>query len=292
VTSSTNAQQIEYWNGSAGDRWARLQEKIDLHLGEITEAALEFAAPQEGESVLDIGCGCGTSTFLLAFKAGRDGTAAGIDISVPMLNVARARAMAQNAGIEFVEADASSHDFQPVFDLVFSRFGVMFFADPVSALANIRKAITPGGRLVFVCWRSMAKNIWASAPMEAARHFLPPQEPADPLAPGPFAFADGERLRALLASAKYSQIEIEPFSGTMNMGATLEEAAAEVLNIGPLARAAAEVSEETRARIRDAVAVAYAPYACMAGVMPPAACWLVRAKPSNFAPRDGNRSLE
>ena len=278
MIASPNTQQVEYWNGLAGERWARLQEKIDLHVQEITNAALEFAAPREGERILDLGCGCGTTTFLLAFRAGRDGTAAGIDISVPMLAVARARAMAQNANVVFIEGDASTYEFQPVFDLVFSRFGIMFFADPVSAFRKIGTALVPAGRLAFVCWRSMAENIWAAAPMEAAMHLLPPQEPADPLAPGPFAFADNTRLHALLASANYSEIEIEPFNATMNMGVTLEEAASEVLNIGPLARAAADLDEQTRANIRRTVAGAFAPYASPAGVAPPAACWFVRAR--------------
>lgn len=275
---SANAQQVEYWNGPTGERWARLQERIDLHLAEITEAALRFAAPQPAERVLDIGCGCGTTTFLLAFATGRDGATAGIDISSPMLGVARARARAQNAGIAFIEGDASDYDFQPVFNLVFSRFGIMFFADPVSAFVNIGRALAPAGRLVFVCWRSMAENVWASAPMEAAMHLLPPQEPADPFAPGPFALADRTRLHSILAGANFSQVEIEPFDGTMNMGATLDEAAAEVLNIGPLARAATDLDEETRVKICAAVEAAYSPYASKAGVTPPAACWMVRAR--------------
>lgn len=276
--TSSNTEQVEYWNGAVGERWARLQEKIDLHMEEITDAVLRFAAPREGERVLDIGCGCGTTTFLLAFRTGNTGAVAGIDISRPMLDVAQARAMAQNADLPFLEGDASTHDFQPVFDLVFSRFGIMFFADPVSAFANIRKAIAPGGRLVFVCWRSMTENRWASAPMEAACHLLPPQEPVDPFAPGPFAFADDARLRRILADANYSHIEIEPFDGRMNMGATLEDAAAEILNIGPLARAAKDIDEETRAKICGCVEGAYAGYTSEAGVTPPAACWFVRAK--------------
>ena len=278
MTHPANAQQIEYWNGPAGERWARLQERIDLHLAEITDAVLRFAAPQPGERIIDIGCGCGTTTFLLAFAAGSDGSAAGIDISAPMLGVARARAMAQNAEVTFIEGDASRHDFEPVSDLVFSRFGVMFFAEPVSAFANIGKALAPGGRLAFVCWRGMGENIWASAPMEAALHLLPPQEPADPLAPGPFAFADHARLHAVLASANYSHVEIEPFDATMNMGETLEQAAAEALNIGPLARAATDLGEETRSKIRAAVEAAYLPYVSKVGVTPPAACWMVRAR--------------
>ena len=115
--------------------------------------------------------------------------------------------------------------------------------------------------------------------MQAAMPLLPPQEAIDPFAPGPFAFADGARMRSILADAQYSHIEIEPFDGTMNMGATLEEAAAEVLNIGPLACATAERDEKTRAKIRKLVEGAYAPYASPAGVKVPAACWFVRAKP-------------
>ncbi|MGH6888803.1 MAG: class I SAM-dependent methyltransferase [Rhizomicrobium sp.] len=281
MSEGANAQQVEYWNGPVGERWARLQEQIDLHLSEITEAAIRFAAPKPGERVLDIGCGCGTATFLLAMKAGRKGTAAGIDISGPMLRLARARAMAQNAQVTFLEADASTYEFQPVFDLAFSRFGTMFFADPVRGLANIRAAFAPNGRLVFVCWRSFAENLWAAEPMEAARSLLPPQEPLDPFAPGPFAFADAGRLRGILERAGFAPIQIDAFDGPMNMGATPADAAAEALNIGPLARAATGLDEETREKIRRRVEAAYAACASPAGVKAPAACWFVRAEAAN-----------
>jgi SAM-dependent methyltransferase len=277
MSSAANLQQHEYWNGPVGERWASLQEKIDLHLGEITDVLIRFAAPQSGERVLDVGCGCGTTTLLLALKTEPEGAAAGIDISVPMLNVARARAMAQNADIVFLEADASTYEFQPVFDLAFSRFGIMFFADPVSAFANLRSALAPGGRLVFVCWRKFEENRWAWDPFRAALPLLPPQEPADPFAPGPFAFADNARLRGILERAAFTKIEIEPFDGGVNMGATADEAAAQALNVGPLARAATVLDEAAREKIRAVVAGVYARYAAPAGVVPPAACWLVRA---------------
>lgn len=279
MSSISNAQQAEYWNGPAGERWAALQESIDLHLGEITDALIRFAAPRPGERVLDVGCGCGTTTFLLALRVEPEGTVSGIDISVPMLNVARARAMAQNADIMFAEADASDYPFQPVFDLVFSRFGIMFFADPVAAFAHLRTALAPGGRLAFVCWRRFDENLWAWDAMQTAVHLLPPQEPADPFAPGPFAFADTARLRHVLESAGFSKIDIERFDGSVNMGASVEVAAAEALNVGPLARAATGLDEATRDKIRRAVAGAYERYLTPSGVMPPAACWLVRAKP-------------
>lgn len=273
-----NAQQIEFWNGPAGERWAALQETMDRSLGQITGHFIIFAAPKAGECVLDIGCGCGTSTLTFALAVQPDGSAAGIDISAPMLAVARARAHAAEADVAFIEADASAYDFQPVFDLVISRFGVMFFDDPAAAFANIREALAPNGRLAFVCWRSAMENAWAAVPMMAALSLLPPQEPPDPTAPGPFAFADPERLKNILARAGFHDVLIEKFDGHMDMGANVEATAQQSLNIGPLARAAAELDEGTRARIRDAVASAIARYVTADGVKVPAACWFVRAR--------------
>ena len=275
---SPNAQQIEFWNGAVAERWVALQERLDLNMHAITDAAIPFAAPSPGERVLDIGCGCGTTTLLLAFAVAPEGTASGVDISAPMLALARARAKAQNANVTFVEADATVHEFQPVFDLVFSRFGVMFFADPVAAFANIRKGLAPGGRLAFVCWRSMKENAWATAPLMAAKDLLPPQEPVDPFAPGPFAFAEKDRLAAILRDAGWSSVRIESHDCRMNLGATLEEASAFALDVGPLARAARELDDVTRTKIREAVTVALEPFRSPAGITPPATCWFVGAR--------------
>jgi SAM-dependent methyltransferase len=275
---ASNEQQIEYWNGRVGQRWAAQQERIDWNLAEITEAVIPFARAKPGEHILDIGCGCGTATLMLARAVRPNGSVAGVDISAPMLAVARARAHSGQADIPFIEADASVYDFQPTFDLVFSRFGVMFFADPFAAFANIHKAVAPKGRLAFVCWRAMSENMWAAAPFAAAKHLLPPQETPDPHAPGPFAFADGARLTDILARAGFHDIKIEKLDCAMNMGDTPVEAANEALNIGPLARAAAELDDATRAKILDVVATAMQKFATPRGITPPAACWLVSAK--------------
>lgn len=277
-TESPNAQQIEFWNGPAGERWAALQERLDLNMHAITDAVIPFATPSPGERVLDIGCGCATTTLLLAFAVAPEGAATGIDISTPMLAVARARAKARGAHASFVEADASVHTFEPEFDLVFSRFGVMFFANPVAAFANIRKALAPKGRLAFVCWRSAQENLWASVPMMAAKDLLPPQEPVDPNAPGPFAFAEKARLESILRDAGYRDIRIEPFDGKMHIGASIEEAAAFMLEVGPLSRAARELDEATREKIREAVSVALGRFQSPAGITPPGACWFVGAR--------------
>ncbi|MGB8365613.1 MAG: class I SAM-dependent methyltransferase [Rhizomicrobium sp.] len=276
--STQNAQQIEYWNGVVGERWARLQEDIDRNLGRITQAFIPFAAARPGMRVLDIGCGCGTTSLTFARQVQPGGSVTGIDMSVPMLAVARSRAQAAGADIAFVEADASTYGFQPMFDLAASRFGVMFFADPVAAFANIRKSLAPGGRLAFVCWRSVPENGWAFTPITAARALLPPQETPDPHAPGPFAFADGKRVEKILASAGFRDIVIEKFDATMEMGATAEDAARDALNIGPLARAAAELDENAREKIRTVVAAAMARYATPDGVSAPVACWFVSAR--------------
>jgi SAM-dependent methyltransferase len=273
-----NQDQIEYWNGRSGEKWAALQDYTDQMLGHITQAFIPFAAAKPGEEVLDVGCGCGTTTFTFSQCVRPEGSVAGIDVSAPMLAVARARARASNADIPFIEADAATYDFQPVFDLVVSRFGVMFFDDPSAAFCNIRKAVAPRGRLAFVCWRALQDNGWASTPIATARPLLPPQETPDPFAPGPFAFADGKRVETILSSAGFRDIHIEKFDGHMDMAATADEAAEKTLNIGPLARAAAEVDTDTRAKIRGVVAKAMEKYATPEGVRPPVACWFVRAR--------------
>ncbi|MGH6872782.1 MAG: class I SAM-dependent methyltransferase [Rhizomicrobium sp.] len=273
--TASNDAQIEYWNSAVGERWARLQETIDASLAEIGKAALAFAGAQPGWRVLDVGCGCGTTTLALSGAVGPGGSITGVDTSAPMLAVARHRGAA--AGANFLQSDAATHLFHPTHDLVFSRFGVMFFADPPAAFANIRKALKPSGRLAFVCWRDAKANAWASAPMAAARDLVPPQPPADPTAPGPFAFADRDRLARILETAGYRYVRVEPLDTTMYMGATVDDAAAQALNIGPLARAAMELDEETRGRIRERVKVALAEFATAKGVLPPAACWLAGA---------------
>jgi len=271
---TANAEMIEYWNGAVGERWAKLQETIDASLAEIHKALMAFADPRPRERVLDIGCGAGTTTYALAKAVGNEGSVTGVDISEPMLAAARER----GRGVNFRKADAAVHLFHATHDLVFSRFGVMFFDDPVKAFANIKKAIKPHGRLAFVCWRDLKENIWASAPIAAARDLVPPQPPADPYAPGPYAFADADRLAGILAKAGYRDIRTEALDSVVNLGATLDDATMQVLNIGPLARAATGLDDATREKIRAVVRDALAPYVTPEGVRPPAACWLVRAK--------------
>jgi len=270
-----NAQQIEFWNGPGGERWAELNDSTERMLSYVTAALMPFAAAKPGERVLDIGCGCGTTSAALAQSVGASGAVTGVDISRPMLAVARQRA---GANIAFVEADGSGHLFRSEYDLVFSRFGVMFFADPKAAFANIRKALKPAGRVAFVCWRAPQENAWAARSLSAAFDLLPPQEPVDPLAPGPFAFADNGRLQSILAGAGFKDVKIEKLDTVVGMGATADQAARASLSIGPLARAAGGLDEATKAKIQERVREALAEFKTPAGITPPAACWLVGAR--------------
>jgi len=270
--SASNAEQIEYWNGKVGERWAAFQETLDTAMADITASALAFAGAKSGERVLDVGCGCGTTALRLAAATG--GAVTGIDISAPMLAVARKRGPA----LTFLQTDASEHGFRPDFDLVFSRFGVMFFADPTTAFANIRTALKPNGRLRFVCWRTAPENAWAAETFAAVKDLLPPQPAADPTAPGPFAFGDGERLKGILARAGFKDARVERLDSTMNMGKTLEAAIDQAFKIGPTARALAEVDDTTKEIARGRIGDALKRYLGPRGVTPPAACWLVAAE--------------
>jgi SAM-dependent methyltransferase len=195
-----------------------------------------------------------------------------------MLGLAKQRGQGR-ANLAFIEADASQAPFRPEHDLLFSRFGVMFFEDPAAAFANICKAARPGGRIAFVCWRTPQENLWASAPMAAAKPFLPDTPPPDPLAPGPFAFADAARIETILRESGFRDARIQRFDGVMDMGRDVDQAAGLTLRIGPLARAAAELDNATKARIAEAVKVALGRFIRTDGsIAPPVACWLVGAR--------------
>src|SRR6201992_1836826 len=194
-----NKAQIDYWNGPTGEKWAKYQSVMDRTLADSAEAVLALANAQPGERVLDIGGGTGATSLLLAEAVVPDGAVTGVDVSQPMLGLARERAQAKN--IRFIEADAASYPFQPEFDLIFSRFGVMFFADPAAAFANIRKGVDKAGLLFFIWWGRVREMHGASLPFSIAKPFLPDQPPGDPHAPGPFAFADADRLRTILEKA-------------------------------------------------------------------------------------------
>jgi len=275
--TADNAEQIEYWNGRAGETWVTAQQHLDAMLAPISAALLERADPRAGERVVDVGCGCGDTSLAVA---ARGATVWGIDISEPMLAHARSRAAAANvAGVAFSCTDAATQAFTPDHELVISRFGVMFFADPHAAFANLRSAFAPGGRLCFVCWQSPRDNPWVSIAGAALRPFLAePEHTPDPREPGPFAFADPDYVRDILTGAGYHEIGVEPLPTTLHVADDVAEALDFMQQVGPLSRALAELDEHTAPRALDAVREALAVHATPTGLDLGAACWLVSAR--------------
>jgi SAM-dependent methyltransferase len=276
-----NSQQIAYWNEQAGPRWVRFQERLDAQLRPLGRAVLDAAGLTRGTRVLDVGCGCGDSSLEAVARVAPDGSVTGVDISAPML--ARARERARQAGVaaaSFLEADAQAHAFAPgSFDVAISRFGVMFFHSPEAAFANLYAALAPRGRLTFVCWQALSRNLWMSAPLAALARHVPLPPPPDPCAPGPFAFADAERVRAILAAAGFASVAVDALEGDLSLGGARspEEGAAFIVEIGPAAHALREAGadEALRARVVDAAAEALAPFARDGAVRAPYAAWLV-----------------
>lgn len=281
-TTGPNADQVAYWNGDAGDKWARLQERLDALFAPISAAAVAAAAPRPGENVLDIGCGCGATVLALAEGVGPLGRVTGVDISAPMLAVAEHRiaasALTQAA---VLKADAATEPFAPgSFDLAFSRFGVMFFDAPVEAFINIHRALKPGGRLVFACWRPFKTNPWFSVPYRAAVPHLPEQERPEPEAPGPFAFADPDRVGRILGLAGFAEVRVEAFDAPLTLGrhGEVEEAMRFTVQVGPVSRALASGTEAQRAAAERAVAAALAEVDGPEGIRLGAQCWFVSAR--------------
>jgi len=275
-----NIEQAADWNGEQGRRWVEFQRQLDRMIQPFGQEALQTAAAQPGERVLDIGCGCGSTTLALAQAVGAQGRVLGVDISQPMLGAARSLARA-HAGLplDFIEADAATAALPGAQDLLYSRFGLMFFDQPAAALHHLRGALRPGGRCAFVCWRAPRDNPWAMAPVIAARQALgitPP--PADPLAPGPFAFADEQRLRGLLAEAGFERIDMQRFDAPVRLGSSAGEAARYSLQVGPVSRLAGEAGPAQEPALVAAIERVLAAQAATDGSISLAgSTWVVRA---------------
>jgi SAM-dependent methyltransferase len=258
-----NEEQLEYWNGEAGQRWADEDERMAQLLAPIAEALLDHVEPAPGISALDIGCGGGSQSLLLAERIGAGGSVLGVDISGPMLEVARQRKPgADCAALQFLQVDASSHAFEPAsVDLLFSRFGVMFFDDPAAAFTNLHRSLKPGGRLGACCWQAARDNDWAWLPLQAALQHVPPPAATDPHAPGPFAFADAARVESVLADAGFIDIKVTPHPVQMRFGSggDLRVTCEEVVGIGPVARLLMDQPAEVKGRVVETVAEVMAP---------------------------------
>ncbi|MBI1814419.1 MAG: class I SAM-dependent methyltransferase [Deltaproteobacteria bacterium] len=281
--SGPNAQQIQYWNEQAGPKWVALHDFINAQIEPLGRAAMDRARVTAGERVLDVGCGCGHTTLELARRVGPTGSALGVDISTTMLD--RARADARAAGLhnaQFEEADAQTHALPRAhFDLVFSRFGVMFFSDPTAAFANLQSALRPGGRVAFVCWQALPENPWMFVPLMAAAQYIQLPAPPEPGAPGPFAFADAERVRGILTGAGFVDVAIDPHNEVLAIGAglDLDRTVDFLLQMGPTGNALRQAAGEVNlAAVSAAIAEALRAYQTPQGVRMPSAAWIVTAR--------------
>jgi len=277
-----NADQIAYWNGPGGQRWANRQQAQDVVLAPIADLLIDRARPKAGERVIDVGCGSGATTIAFARKVAPSGHAFGVDISGPML--ARARESApKELPVEFVLADATVYPFDPAsFDLLASRFGVMFFADPAMSFSNMRKALRPSGRLAFVCWREPRENPFFMAPLQAVYKHVPKLPPQGPEDPGPFAFASEARVHRILGEAGFTRIEMEPCDLALDVaiGRGIDAAVQGALEIGPASRALEGHPEDVRAAATNSIREALAVYAKGETVPLPASIWIVTARAS------------
>ena len=277
-----NAEQIEYWNEVSGARWVDMNDVIDAQIAPLGEAGIAAAKPLRGENVLDVGCGCGQTSLQLAERVGEAGRVLGLDISAVMLE--RARERASQAGLsqlEFRNADAQTESFAGDFDLLFSRFGVMFFASPEAAFTNLLSALRPGGRLRCVTWQALGANPWMQVPLAAAAKHLPPGgAPPDPTAPGPFSFADPVRVEGILKVAGFEDVAHESLERELLVGGgrSLDDTVSFVAQLGPAGAALRGADDELRAKVLSEIRAALEPYHDGAGVKMPAACWIVSAR--------------
>jgi ubiquinone/menaquinone biosynthesis C-methylase UbiE len=274
-----NAEQITYWNGPGGQHWVHRQQMQDVVLGPVSDILIERAKPVAGERVVDIGCGCGSTTFAFANAVGSRGYVLGVDVSAPML--ARAKEVAPaGAPLEFVLADATVHAFQPAsFDLLVSRFGVMFFADPALSFTNMRRALRPGGRMAFACWRTPRDNPWLMVPLMAAYQHVPKMPELGPEDPGPFSFAKEERVRRILEDAGFSSIAFERQDLSLDVaaGRGLDVAVKTAADMGPASRALDGHPPETIAAATASIRTALTPFAQGNTVPLGGSIWVVTA---------------
>lgn len=274
-TNPSNEEQEALWNGQAGQAWVATQAVLDRMFEPFEHLLAEAVADTRATRVLDIGCGTGATTLAVARRLVSGGHTLGVDISQPMIAAAQARAEKEGASATFVCADAQAYAFEPgTFDAFVSRFGVMFFEDPVAAFTNLRRAARPGAILRMAVWRSPADNPFMTAAERAAAPLLdlPPRRPGTA---GQFGFADPQRVRGILEASGWAAIDIQPIDVICRFPADrLDDY---LTRLGPVGQALQRADEATRARVTPVVRAAFEPFLQGDEVVFTAACWMVTA---------------
>ena len=275
TTPPPGNDQAAFWSGRAGRAWVDEQQVLDAVLKPFEDLLVEALAATPAQRVLDVGCGTGSTTLAIARRLGAEGRCVGVDISEPMIALARARAEREGLPASFVCADAQRHAFEPAsFDRIVSRFGVMFFDDPVLAFANLRRAAIDDARLHAIVWRSAAENPFMTTAERAAAPLLtlPPRQPG---APGQFAFADRGRVASILESSGWTGVDIEPIDVTCTLPE--KELVGYFTRLGPVGLVFQDADERTRARVIATVRAAFDPFVQAGEVRFSAACWSIGA---------------
>lgn len=281
MTGTANAAQAEYWNSQPGMNWVIHQADMDMLLAGVTDCLLAAGRPREGEKLIDVGCGAGASTFALAAAVAPGGNVLGVDISTPLVERARARQRELAIGnVGFLVADAQAHRFEPfAYDMIASRFGVMFFSDPVAAFRNLAGALRKGGRIVFASWAAADVNPWFSVPSRAIAARLGAPPPVSPDASGPLAFADGQRVLGLLSAGGFSDAACSSQDIDLHHPGGIEAALRLALHMGPVARRLREANGTAadREAILGAIAADFERFRASDGIRVPARIHLFSA---------------
>jgi SAM-dependent methyltransferase len=284
VTPQTDNQQATLWNGVAGRAWVELQESLDQVFKPFEDLLVEAVSLGPGGRVLDVGCGPGGTTLAVARGLRAKSRCIGIDISDAMIAAARSRAKREGTPATFICANAQEHAFEPAsFDIIISRFGVMFFEDSIRAFANLRHAAAENAELRFVAWRSAAENPFMTTAERAAAPLLPNLPARQTDAPGQFAFANSDRVHNILKESGWAKIDIRP----VDVACTLpeKELIPYLTRLGPVGRILQETDDRTRTHVIQRVRAAFDPYVNGAEVRFTAACWIVRAQARSASAR-------
>ena len=267
-----NTEQRELWNGAMGDGWVAVEAYIDRIMSPMTEVALARLAPKAGERIIDVGCGCGGTSRAIAASGAK---VWGVDISEKMITQAKLNAKGVG-NVLFSVVDAAHAEYTDDYDAIFSRYGVMFFADPVAAFRNLRNGLVSGGRLVYLCWQSPSLNPWIATGIAALTPYMD-GPPTDPNAPGGFSMADPSRSAGILRDAGFTSVEVEPLVVQLALGDGVDDILRFHETVGPLSNLMTQLDQGQAAEAKEAVRSAYEAQLGPGGLKLKAATWLVTA---------------